>query len=85
MTSREQRRSRVGSKGQVVIAKAWRKRYGIKEGSIIEQIPEKRGVLLVPLDPKRLMDDLEAAAEEIGKEWPKNLTAVEAIRKDREK
>ncbi len=34
---------------------------------------------------KKLRADLEQAAEKIGKKWPKNLTSVEAMRKDREK
>ncbi len=34
---------------------------------------------------KKLMTDLKQAGTKIGKKWPKDLTAVEAIRKDREK
>ncbi len=85
MTSSMPRKSRVGRKGQVVIAKEWRRKYGIKEGTIVEQIPEKKGVLLVPVDPKSLMRDLAKLGDEIGKKWPSELSAVEAVRSDREK
>ena len=81
----KQYRSKVGAKGQVVVAKALRKKHGIKEGGLVEQISTKEGVLLIPVSADDLLRELDAAAEEIGKTWPKEVSAVEAIKEDREK
>lgn len=78
-------RSKVGPKGQVVVAKELREKYGIKEGKLVEQISTNKGVLLVPLSTDNLLRELDDAAEEIGKAWPKGVSAAEAIREDREK
>jgi AbrB family looped-hinge helix DNA binding protein len=78
-------RSKVGPKGQVVVAKELREKYGIKEGKLVEQISTNKGVLLVPLSTDDLLRELDDAAEEIGKAWPKGVSAAEAIREDREK
>ena len=78
-------RSRVGSKGQVVVLKELREKYGIKEGGLVEQIPTDRGVLLIPVSAGGLLKELDEVAEQIGKTWPREVSAVEAIREDREK
>lgn len=39
--------SKVGRKGQVVVAKALREKHGIREGGIVEQVSTDKGVLLV--------------------------------------
>lgn len=80
----EQRhRSRVGPKGQVVIAKELRRRHGIKEGGMVEQVSTEQGVLVVPLQVEKLLGELDDVAKEIGAAWPKGVSAVEAIRQDR--
>lgn len=81
----ERYRSKVGPKGQVVVAKELREKYGIKEGGIVEQISVDKGVLLVPVSVNGLLEELDAVAEEVGKAWPKGVSAVEAVREDREK
>ena len=78
-------RSRVGPKGQVVIAKELRQRHGIKVGGLIEQVSTEKGVLLVPLQVEKLLAELDHVAREIGKAWPKGVSSVEAIRQDRGK
>ena len=78
-------RSKVGPKGQVVVVKALREKYGIKEGGIVEQISTDKGVLLVPVSVDGLLEELNAVAEEVGKVWPKDVSAVEAVKEDREK
>lgn len=78
-------RSKVGSKGQVVVVKELREKHGIKEGGIVEQISTDKGVLLVPVSVNGLLEELNAVAEEVGKAWPKGVSAVEAVREDREK
>ncbi|MFQ6086207.1 MAG: AbrB/MazE/SpoVT family DNA-binding domain-containing protein [Candidatus Bathyarchaeia archaeon] len=81
----EKYRSRVGAKGQVVVAKELREKHGIREGGLVEQISTERGVLLVPVSVDDLLKELDAVAEEIGESWPKGVSAVEAIRADRER
>lgn len=81
----EKYRTKVGSKGQVVVAKELREKYGIKEGGLVEQISTEKGVLLIPLPAENLLKELDDMAEAIGKAWPKKVSAVEAIREDRER
>jgi len=81
----EKYRSKVGQKGQVVVAKQLRKKHGIKEGGVVEQISTDKGVLLVPVSVDDLLEELDAVAGEIGGAWPKDVSAVEAVRQDREK
>ena len=81
----EKYRSKVGQKGQVVVAKELREKHGIKEGGLVKQVSTDRGVLLIPVSVDELMTELDATAEEIGKTWPKKVSAVEAIKEDREK
>ena len=78
-------RSRVGRKGQVVIAKQLREKHGIREGGLVEQVSTDKGILLVPVSIDGLLGRLDALAEEIGEVWPKGVSAVEAVRRDREK
>ena len=81
----EKHRSKVGRKGQVVVAKQLRDKHGIKEGGLVEQISTDKGVLLVPVSVDDLLEELDAVAEEIGEVWPKDVSAVDAVRQDREK
>lgn len=81
----EKYRSRVGSKGQVVVAKRLREKHGIREGALVEQVSTDRGVLLVPISVGDLLEELDAVAEEVGRTWPKGVSAVEAVRRDRER
>jgi AbrB family looped-hinge helix DNA binding protein len=77
--------SKVGPKGQVVVVKELREKYGIKEGGVVEQVSTERGVLLVPVSASGLLKELDAVAERVGKAWPKGVSAVEAVGEDREK
>jgi AbrB family looped-hinge helix DNA binding protein len=81
----ERHRSKVGPKGQVVVVKELREKYGIKEGGVVEQVSTERGVLLVPVSGGGLLKELDAVAEKVGKAWPKGVSAVEAVGEDREK
>jgi len=81
----EKYRSKVGPKGQVVVAKELRERYGIKEGGLVEQVSTEKGVLLVPLSADKLLKELDKVAEDIGKTWPTEVSAVKAVREDRER
>lgn len=81
----EKYRTKVGQKGQVVVVKELREKHGIKEGGLVEQVSTDKGVLLIPISVDDLLKELDVVAEEIGKTWPKGVSAVEAIREDREK
>ena len=80
----ERHRSKVGRKGQVVVAKQLREKHGIKEGGLVEQISTDRGVLLVPVSVDDLLVELDVVAGELGEAWPKGVSSVEAVRQDRE-
>ena len=81
----EKYRTKVGQKGQVVVVKELREKHGIKEGGLVEQVSTDKGVLLIPISVDDLLKELDVVAEEIGETWPKGVSAVEAIREDREK
>lgn len=78
-------RSKIGPKGQVVILKEIREKLGLREGKLVEQIPTDKGVLIVPVSADDLLKELDDVAERIGEAWPVGVTAVEAVREDREK
>ena len=63
----ERHRSKVGPKGQVVVVKELREKYGMKEGGVVEQVSTERGVLLVPVSADGLLKELDAVAERVGK------------------
>ena len=77
--------TKVGPKGQVVVVKELREKHNIKVGGVVEQISTERGVLLVPVSVDDLLKELDTVAEEVGRNWPKGVSAVEAIREDRER
>ena len=81
----DEHRTRVGQKGQVVIVKKLREKHGIKEGGLVEQISTDKGVLLIPISVDDLLKELDTVADEVGKTWPSGVSAVEAVREDREK
>jgi len=78
-------RSKTSPKGQVVIMKDLREKHGLKEGGLVEQISTERSVLLVPVSADDLLRKLDGVTEKIGNVWPKDVSAVDAIREDREK
>ena len=77
--------TKVGPKGQVVVVKELREKYDIKVGGLVEQIATERGVLLVSVSVDNLLKELDSVAEEVGRSWPKGVSAVEVVRKDRER
>jgi bifunctional DNA-binding transcriptional regulator/antitoxin component of YhaV-PrlF toxin-antitoxin module len=78
-------RSRVGPKGQVVVAKELRRKYKIKEGGLVEQISTGKGVMLLPVPGPLMLKEMDEVASKIGARWPKRVSAGQAIREDREK
>ena len=82
MTGAKSYPSKVGPKGQIVISKEFREKYGIRPGLQVEQLDTGSGVLIRPAE---LLKDWKRLAVEVGNKWPKTLSSVEAIRQDREK
>jgi AbrB family looped-hinge helix DNA binding protein len=75
--------SKVGEKGQIVIKKEIRSVLGIAPGSLIRQKLVNDKILLEVVRKEEKMKRIEKIAEKIGKVWPKNVSAVEAIRRER--
>ena len=75
----------MGPKGQVVILKELRDKYGIREGRLVEQVPTSRGLLLIPVPAEQLMKELDSVGRGIGSAWRKGRSAVEAVREERDK
>ena len=74
---------RVGVKGQIVLKKELRDEIGLEEGMLVEQELTESGILIKPIRGNEILKEMEALAEKISKKWPKWLTAVEAVRKER--
>lgn len=74
--------SKVGPKGQIVIPKKLRNKYGIKPGIEVEQLDTGKGILIRPAE---LSEQWKQLALAIGKKWPKGVSSVQAIREEREK
>ena len=85
MSMTERYQARVGQKGQVVIVKGLREKHGIREGGLVEQISTDNGVLVIPVSSDKLLKELDSVAEEVAKTWPRGVSAVEAIKEDRDK
>jgi AbrB family looped-hinge helix DNA binding protein len=75
--------SKVGEKGQIVIKKEIRSALRIVPGSLIRQKLVNDKILLEVVRKEEKMKRIEKIAEKIGKVWPKNVSAVEAIRRER--
>jgi bifunctional DNA-binding transcriptional regulator/antitoxin component of YhaV-PrlF toxin-antitoxin module len=82
MTNEDRSYTKIGAKGQVVIAKHLREKYALVPGKQVEQIDNKGGVL-IRLAP--LVEDWEQLSTKVGKRWPKRVSSVEAVREEREK
>ena len=75
--------SRIGVKGQIVLRKKLREKAGLREGALVEEVAYSGGILIKPLNPQKLLEEMDAIAKKVSREWPKGLTAVEAVRRDR--
>lgn len=76
--------TRLSPKSQIVLRKEFRVAMGIKPGGILRERLENRRVVIEPVDVKKEIEKIEKIAEMVSKKWPKGLSAVEAIREDRE-
>ncbi len=75
--------SKIGPKGQIVLRKKLREEVGLREGEMIEAQVTKDGILIKPFDADKLMKLLDETATIVSAKWPKGLTSVEAVRRER--
>jgi bifunctional DNA-binding transcriptional regulator/antitoxin component of YhaV-PrlF toxin-antitoxin module len=73
----------VRQKGQVTLTKELRERYGITEGSLVEELPTPEGILIKPVE--KTIKRWKSLSERISKKWPSDLSAVSAVREERTK
>ena len=79
----EERTVSISSKGQIVIPKTLRKKYEIKKGTKLLVKESEKGILLTIQKP--MSDDVREIARELRGKWPKGVTAVDIIRRERGK
>ncbi len=79
----EERTVSISSKGQLVIPKTLRRKYQIKKGTKLLVKDSERGILLTVQRP--MADDIMEMARELKGKWPKGVTAVDIIRRERGK
>lgn len=76
--------TRISPKGQIVLRKEARRLLGIKPGSLVEQKIRDRKLIIEPFDWNREMIEFKKLSKLVSKKWPKEISAVKAIREDRE-
>ena len=74
---------RVSSKGQIVIPKPVRERYGLDRGKKL-LIREVEGGILLTVQ-KSMVEEAKEIAEEFRDRWPKDMTSVDIIKRERGK
>jgi len=74
---------RVSSKGQIVIPKPVRERYGLDRGRKL-LIREVEGGILLTVQ-KSMVEEAKEIAEEFRDRWPKDMTSVDIIKRERGK
>ncbi|HLC74648.1 MAG TPA: AbrB/MazE/SpoVT family DNA-binding domain-containing protein [Candidatus Nanoarchaeia archaeon] len=74
---------RIGAKGQIVIRKNIRDELGLQEGTLLQEEVTDKGLLIKPIRGDDILRSMEATAKRISKLWPKKLSSVEAIRRER--
>ena len=75
---------KLGLKGQIVIKKELREKFGIKPGTYVETIVGREGILIRPVRVKEELESVSKLREKITKLWPKGLDSVNAVREHRE-
>ena len=75
--------SKIGPKGQVVFKKRLRDKVGMKEGMLVEERLVSGGILVSPVDARKVLEGWEETSRALTRKWPKGLSAVEAIRRER--
>ncbi|MDI6819672.1 MAG: AbrB/MazE/SpoVT family DNA-binding domain-containing protein [Candidatus Hodarchaeaceae archaeon] len=79
----EEKTVSISSKGQVVIPKALRRKYRIEKGTKLLLKESQKGILLTVQRP--MAEDVKEIARELRGKWPRGMTAVEIVRRERGK
>lgn len=74
---------KLGPKGQILLKKELREKYGLKPGCYIETIGSTKGILIKPVDINKELLDVQNIRKNISKHWPKHIDSVEAVREQR--
>ncbi|HDZ18506.1 MAG TPA: AbrB/MazE/SpoVT family DNA-binding domain-containing protein [archaeon] len=74
---------KVGPKGQITLIKKLREKFGIKPGSLVEEVEADDGILIKPIEPSLKM--WKNLKEKVSKKWPPDISSVQAIQEDRTK
>ena len=74
---------KVGPKGQITLIKKLREKFGIKLGSLVEEVEADNGILIKPIEPSLKM--WKNLKEKVSKKWPSDISSVQAIQEDRTK
>lgn len=74
-------KSKVGPKGQITLLKNLRKKFGIKPGSLVEEIEVDDGILIKLVEPS--LERWKNLKDKVSKKWPSNVSSVQAIKEDR--
>lgn len=76
--------TKVGSKGQIVIRKEFRRALSIKPGIMVTQRLVDDAILIKPIEKDETLKRVNALAKRVAKHWPKELTSVELMKQERE-
>lgn len=74
---------KIGEKGQIVLKKELREKLGINKGMLVEEKLTKKGILITPLENKKILADLEKTVKKVMEKWPKDLDSVQAVKRER--
>ncbi len=74
---------KIGEKGQIVLKKELRDKLGMNAGRLVEERLTKKGILIIPLESKEVLEDIEKTVKKVMEKWPKNLDSVQAVKKER--
>ena len=74
-------KSKVGPKGQITLLKKLRKKFGIKPGSLVEEIEVDDGILIKLVEPS--LERWKNLKDKVSKKWPSSVSSVQAIKEDR--
>lgn len=73
--------AKVGSRGQITLKKELREQFDIEPGSLVEEIPASKGILIKPKE--NVLEEWKKLSERVSKNWPKGKTAVDITREER--
>ena len=74
---------KVGPKGQITLIKKLRDKYGIELGSLVEEIEVDEGILIKPIESS--LKRWKNLKKKVSKEWPSDVSSIQAIQEDRTK